>query len=630
MKKTPPTLNTGQTVRLQKGDVICRQYEEVNEFYFLIEGTIKIYVNLELPRKEVVVGKTSEVYTPIGWSGFNHPNRYASTVVVSSKEATLLKWSFQKLKALTEEDPELLKFLTHQAFNLLKESTIRHAKCAYGIPHEADQPESFYIAPEFTKKDAIKLLRKSPFFGNVGPKYFIKLGDLVQKRQYAAGEIIYDQGVIQQGIFILVQGQVVLSRMEEGQDYYPFRSISTPSFLVGWSALLDKATIVQATAQRDTTVYFIDKEHLETLRQENNTFNRNINLSLLWLIGNQLQVTRSRLIHQKTDKDNIAVQNLIEHNRVKFKLSSNIHKVPHLLKHKDTIQLGLNMLHELNESGERHEKHISSLCLDLLSSTKRENRFYEGLKQVYNTVTRSTKGRDPFDVRVDCAESFRTAFDWVDFNIMGWENLPDQSGNIFIYNHILNHPHYTLPNNFQITLDSHFISAHILFEKYGDPGLRIVRIGRGVEYAHQEYYRRLGHINVYTQDSHMGSEKEVEETRKSFYEDSRYHLNKGTNIIISPEGVSNPTEESPGPLKSGAFRLAMDIDPEPLIVPITLAYFDRRVGESQFFCAIQEPFRVSDHVSEAKDKSQMKDFLYHLQHQMKHQVNETAKIPELV
>ena len=78
-------------------------------------------------------------------------------------------------------------------------------------------------------------------------------------------------------------------------------------------------------------------------------------------------------------------------------------------------------------------------------------------------------------------------FRHVDFHIEGWENLPNESGHIFIYNHLINHESYTLPNDFQITLDSHFLSAMILDVKYDDPGIRIVRIPDDGEYGHQNY-----------------------------------------------------------------------------------------------------------------------------------------------
>ena len=45
----------------------------------------------------------------------------------------------------------------------------------------------------------------------------------------------------------------------------------------------------------------------------------------------------------------------------------------------------------------------------------------------------------------------------IEYEIRGLENLPKKKGFIIIYNHLLNHNKYLLKDDFQITLDSHFI-----------------------------------------------------------------------------------------------------------------------------------------------------------------------------
>ena len=38
----------------------------------------------------------------------------------------------------------------------------------------------------------------------------------------------------------------------------------------------------------------------------------------------------------------------------------------------------------------------------------------------------------------------------------------------------------------------------VLHKKYGEPDIPTVRIGKGQEYGHHNYYDYLGYINVYT------------------------------------------------------------------------------------------------------------------------------------
>ena len=64
---------------------------------------------------------------------------------------------------------------------------------------------------------------------------------------------------------------------------------------------------------------------------------------------------------------------------------------------------------------------------------------------------------------------FVKAFDQVPYVIKGMENLPEEPTNIF-YNHLASIEENTLANGHSFSIDSHFISAKILFPKYGDGG----------------------------------------------------------------------------------------------------------------------------------------------------------------
>ena len=50
---------------------------------------------------------------------------------------------------------------------------------------------------------------------------------------------------------------------------------------------------------------------------------------------------------------------------------------------------------------------------------------------------------------------------------------------------------------------------------------------------------------------------------------------KGNGIVVSPEGFSRRTEESPGDFKIGVFKLATKFKNQPKIVPIVMANFDK-------------------------------------------------------
>jgi hypothetical protein len=86
----------------------------------------------------------------------------------------------------------------------------------------------------------------------------------------------------------------------------------------------------------------------------------------------------------------------------------------------------------------------------------------------------------------------------------GLEHLPERPGHIVIMNHLQNHPDNLLPNNFILTLDTHFVASMVLFERYGEAPIRVVRKSRPDEHGHQRFYDRLGY--VYTWSGRMSAE----------------------------------------------------------------------------------------------------------------------------
>ena len=89
------------------------------------------------------------------------------------------------------------------------------------------------------------------------------------------------------------------------------------------------------------------------------------------------------------------------------------------------------------------------------------------------------------------AQQMKKTFEPLKVEIKGSENLPQGKGILFIYNHLENHPYFTVADGFQITLDSHFISSLIVYKYYGQPGTRVVRHSLPHEINHKRYFDRL-------------------------------------------------------------------------------------------------------------------------------------------
>ena len=227
---------------------------------------------------------------------------------------------------------------------------------------------------------------------------------------------------------------------------------------------------------------------------------------------------------------------------------------------------------------------------------KRDREFLSALKRVYDAVFESPLSLHYNAVREICAQHIKAAFTKINFQIKGSEYLPYQKNAIFIYNHLRNDPYFTVHNDFQITLDSHFISSFILDKYYKDSGVRVVRHSLPNEYQHKAYYERLKYIRVYAHEFiPEGLDKEVIKTvNQQFYNEAMKHLGENSGLVFSPEGNSYSTGDSPGIFRYGIFRLACRMDPQPWIVPLVMANFDKLPSEAIFKCEIKPPFKMSD------------------------------------
>ena len=137
--------------------------------------------------------------------------------------------------------------------------------------------------------------------------------------------------------------------------------------------------------------------------------------------------------------------------------------------------------------------------------------FYEGMtKMSFNSFK---------DAREKAALVGKNLFLFKEFDLIGTENLPSESGIIFIYNHISNNPNYTLEDDFQITLDSHFISSMISQNYYQKPGVRVIRYSLDNEKKHSEYYNLFNYIRVYAKGfiPNNVTRKDLDDSKNIFY-----------------------------------------------------------------------------------------------------------------
>jgi hypothetical protein len=254
---------------------------------------------------------------------------------------------------------------------------------------------------------------------------------------------------------------------------------------------------------------------------------------------------------------------------------------------------------------------------------------YQRLQVIYQKVASADASQKPAALRRACSEDFCDLFDETDYLITGMDQLPDEPGQLFIMNHLTNDDQNLLPNGFQLTKDTHFVAGKILFRKYGEAPVRVIRKANPDEYAHQMYYDRLGYIYVYrghVDPVGLAGGADEQERRQEFLRQASDCLQEDENVVMCPEGNCCKTEDSPLPFKAGVFRLARFAEPEPLIVPISVANFDKRLSRDRLVAQIHPPFRMSDVLPATASDTELFDWVNGFQKQYVDWVSQTRSL----
>ena len=305
----------------------------------------------------------------------------------------------------------------------------------------------------------------------------------------------------------------------------------------------------------------------------------------------------------------------MNYNSSRIPIDSLLYTAVNSIDNRFTRNNAIDCIYKAMMKGNDAERSVAGIIIDLLDGVKRENRFFIQLNKIYKRVVSASPNSKSSTLLKLSNDDFSRAFDQVPFVIEGVDNLPNDPRNIYIYNHLAAFSNNELANGHAFSIDSHFISAKILYPKYKDGGQRIVRASRDTEFWRSGYYSRLDNIVVHNPESDILQETDLEKKlrKEKFFQDAQKTFDSKRPLAIAPEGTSetpdNFTETSPGPFKTGAFQLAALLDPEPLIIPIALANFDKPVSNTIYSAVIKPGFKIFDYVSNPNNKEMLNEFL---------------------
>lgn len=615
-------------VELDNNALITRQHDRAIALFILLSGRVQFLIEVE-GTGNLLVGVGTEPGLIIGWSVFRAPFRYMTDVRCEGP-CRLLRIPHHVIDDLMQDDPGssllMLRRVTESLALRLEGERARLLQTANpesslprNLPDHTPALETPWRFDQLSESSVMEdFLAHSALFEGLDPKLLYWLADQAVVETFASGDELIRQDAIADTIMLLIDGRVGFSYCDEGTGRCVFLSalegIGDP---LGWSALVDPRRYrTSAFALELTHVVALPGDTLHKLCDQDPAVGVIIMRRVLRAISSRLRFTRVRLVARRYGEEVLAMRSILDQAAESLPVSSPLHKIPHLLENRLTLADAFSALELTRAHGSAAERNLAELSLELLQNVHKELDLYQGLQSTYEAVANAPEGTPAREVRRRSMLAFSNLFEKLDYRISGEDQLPGTAGNIVIMNHLENHMDTMLPNEFRLTLDSHFVSSMILFRKYGEAPIRVVRKPELGWYGYQQYFDRLDYLYVYPGDVDEEDQDQdlTRETRnRQFLAQAAEHLNAGRNLLIAPEGRCSFTEDSPGEFKAGAFRLAESIDPEPLIVPIAVANFDKRLTRTTTAAIVFPPFRLSDEIGRQHDKQALFDFVAALQ-----------------
>ena len=609
--------------------LIAKQHGIANKLFILMSGEAEFTKdhNNELYKLATLKGTG----VPLGVSGLNPPGRYMADIYVKAN-SEYIEIDLDKLKEVENKDPLYASFfysyLVLQSMNLIWSSrNLNDCHLQSGL-----------IISEGVKTGGeivnTKRIKDTAFLAFLNEQDLKKLLNYSSIKLFSANEYITTEGQISDGINILLKGKVdaTFNSYKQSQLEKNTRTIARSGVALSLSAGLHEIkSPYTIKATRDTTIIKFSNEFIDNLIKKDPDLALKFLKRQLWQLGKYIQSSSGLTTYPAKDEAEL-FNFLLNDNSSRIPVNSKLYNIPHLLKNHLTHSLAFDIIYEVVVSGNENEKSIASLMIDAMSGLERKNRFFNQLNKIYNRVATSQPDINKKTLQKLTNSDFIKAFDQVPYVIKGMENLPEKPTNIFFYNHLSSIEENTLANGHSFSIDSHFISAKILFPKYGDGGQRIARYSRNTEFWRYNYYENLDYIFVHTPESDKLEETDLEKKKRKekLFVETQHIFDQNRPLVIAPEGTSetddNITVNSPGPFKPGAFLLANQLEPEPLLVPIALANFDHSISNTVYSAVIQKPIKINDYIKDIKNKKELEMFLIDYRVKFREYVEEAIEL----
>lgn len=133
-----------------------------------------------------------------------------------------------------------------------------------------DNPIWAYIfGPPKEKQTMIELLKELPVFEGLSQRELIAIERIIHQRRYNAGETIFGEDMLGAGMYIVKEGEVVITKKINENKEIELAVIGERNFF-GEMALIDEMPrSASVKAKRDTILFAFCKPDLENIMERN-------------------------------------------------------------------------------------------------------------------------------------------------------------------------------------------------------------------------------------------------------------------------------------------------------------------------------------------------------------------------
>ena len=146
----------------------------------------------------------------------------------------------------------------------------------------------------------IEILRELELFNELKEPQLRKLVHIAEEVQFETDEIIYREGELGKGVFIIQEGEVIIEMLLP--EYGPVVLYTlVPGQLFGWSSLLfGRRKKARARAAGPTRAIFIDANKVRDLFRQDHDLECRLMNCIISVMADRLYLTRESLAHRST------------------------------------------------------------------------------------------------------------------------------------------------------------------------------------------------------------------------------------------------------------------------------------------------------------------------------------------